>query len=117
MLDGRCGADLFRHLQFLLLILQLVQTIINSSLRQKFLVRALFPHAAFMKDEDTVGVLDGAEAVGDDQRGAAGEQAVESFPYEHFRFGINAGGGFIENQEARIVGQGARKIYQLPLSD
>ena len=64
---------------------------------------ALFAQAAFVEDEDAVGVLDGAQAMGDDQGGAAAEQAVEGFADLEFGFGVHAGGGFVEDQEAWIV--------------
>jgi hypothetical protein len=62
-------------------------------------------------------VLDGAQAMSDDQGGAALEQAVESLADQHFGGGIDAGGGFVENQESGIVGEGAREADQLALAD
>src|SRR6516165_12644310 len=70
-----------------------------------------------MEDEDAVGVLNGAEAVGDNERGAAGEQAVERFADHQFGFRIDAGGGFVEDQIARIVRQGASEADELALAD
>ena len=56
-----------------------------------------------MEDEDAVGMLDGAQPVSDDDRGAAFDQAVERFANHHFGLGVDAGSGFVENQELRIV--------------
>jgi hypothetical protein len=64
---------------------------------------ALFAEAAFVEDEDAVGVLNGAEAMRDDQGGSAAEETVERFADQEFRFGVDAGCGFVEYQEARIV--------------
>ena len=80
-------------------------------------MRALFAEAALVEDEDTIGVLDSAEAMRDDQRGAAAEQAVESIADLQLSLGIHAGGGFVEDEEARIVGEGAREIDELALAD
>ena len=108
--------DAIAVVQFLLFVLQLVQPVINAALRQQFLVRALFAQAAFVEHQDAVGVLNGAEAVRDDQRGAAGEQAVQRFANQQFRFCVHAGRGFVQNQEARIVRQRPRETDQLPLA-
>src|SRR6267142_2009389 len=80
-------------------------------------MRALFAEAAFVEDEDTIGVLDGAEAMRDDQRGAAAEQAVEGIADLQLGLGVHAGGGFVEDKEARIVREGAREIDKLALTN
>jgi len=46
--------------------LQLVKPIVNSALREKLLMRALFAQAPFVKHENAVGVLDRAQPVRDD---------------------------------------------------
>jgi len=63
--------------------------------------------------EDAVGVLNGAETMRDDQSSAATEQAVESFADLQLGFGVHAGGGFVEDQEARIVRERTREIDEL----
>src|SRR5712664_421203 len=80
-------------------------------------MRALFAEAAFVEDEDTIGVLDGAEAMRDDQRGAAAEQAVEGIADLQLGLGVHAGGGFVEDKGARIVREGAREIDKLALTN
>ena len=101
----------------MLFVLELVKAVVDAALGQEFLVGALFAEAAFVEDEDAVGVLDGAEAMGDDERGAAAEEAVERFADQEFGFGVDAGGGFVEDEEARIVSQGAGEIDELALTD
>ena len=103
--------------QLLLFVLELVEAVVDAALGEEFLMRALFAQAAFVEDEDAVGVLDGAEAVRDDERGAAAEQAVERFADLEFGFGVDAGSGFVEDEEARIVREGAREIDELALAD
>ncbi len=70
-----------------------------------------------MEDEDAVGVLNGAEAVGDDDGGAAGEQAIEGFANHHLGARVDAGGGLVEDQELGIVRQSAGEADQLALAD
>ena len=86
-------------------------------LSEQFLMRALFAQAAFVEDENAIGVLNGAQAVRDDDRSAAGEQAIERFANHDFGSRVHAGGGFVEDQEARIVRQGAGEADQLALAD
>src|SRR5712692_2145902 len=114
-LGGATGFD--RKMQLLLLVLELVEAVVNATLREKFLMRTLLAQAPFVEDEDAIGVLNGAEAVRNDERGASREQAVQRFADLQLGFGIHAGGGFVENQEAWIVRQGARKINELALTD
>src|SRR6266567_5353550 len=53
----------------------------------------------------------------DDLRGASGKQAAQGFADLQFGFRVDAGGGLIENQEARIVSQGTGEIDELALAD
>src|SRR5713226_613587 len=62
-------------------------------------------------------MLNGAEAVRDDERGAAAEKAVEGISDLQFGFGVHARGGFVEDEEAGIVGEGAGEIDELALAD
>src|SRR4029077_895145 len=50
-------------------------------------------------------------------RGAAAEQAVEGVADLQLSLGVHAGGGFVENEEARIVCEGAGEIDELALAD
>src|ERR1700679_3998770 len=65
-------------------------------------VIAAFDDAAGFDDQNLVGAAHGGEAVGDDEGGAAAHQVAQTFLDERFGFGIEAGGGFVENQDARI---------------
>src|SRR6516225_3523360 len=106
-----------RHVQFLLFVLQLVQSVVDTAQHQKLLMSALFAQAAFMEDQDAVGMLNRAEAMGDDQRRAAGKQLIQGLAYEQFGLGVHAGGGFVKDQKARIVRQRSRKVDELALPD
>src|SRR5712672_1482849 len=111
------GVGIVWEMQLLLFVLELVEAVVDAALGEEFLVRALFAEAALVKDEDAVSVLNGAETMRDDQRGAAAEQAAESIMDLEFGLGVHAGSSFVKDEEARIVGQGAREIDELALSD
>ena len=113
---ARGVARVFRKAEFLLFVLELIEAVVDTALCQKFLMRALFAKAAFVKDENARSVLNGAQAMGDDERSASGEQAVERFANLQFGFGVYARSGFIQNQEARIVGERSREANQLALA-
>ena len=58
--------------------------------------------AAAFQDDDQVGVLDRAEAVGDGKGGSPLEQAVDGFLDQPFAGGIQIAGGFIKYEDAWI---------------
>jgi hypothetical protein len=78
---------------------------------------ALLAQASLVEYENALSWPDRAQSVGNDYCRSAFEQPVESFMDHEFGLRVHAGGCFIENQELRIVCQGARKAYQLPLAD
>ena len=80
-------------------------------------MRADFPHAAFVHDDDLIAALNRREPVSDDNRRASLHQAVDGFPDLKFRFRIDAGRRFIEDQNLRIVRKGSRECQQLALPD
>lgn len=55
--------------------------------------------------------------MGDDERGAAAEETVEGVANLQLGLGIDAGGGFVEYKEARIVREGASEADELALAD
>ena len=77
-------------MQLLLFVLELVEAVVDAALGEQFLMGALFAEASFVEDEDSVGVLNGAEAMCDDERGAAAEQTVERFADLEFGLGVDA---------------------------
>src|SRR5579859_2971051 len=80
-------------------------------------MRSLLAQLALVEDENFVSVLNGAEAMRNDERRTAGKQPIERFANKKLRLCINAGSGFVENQEARIVSKRAGKIDQLTLAN
>src|SRR5262245_20252650 len=57
----RGAASLDGKRQVLLLVLELIEAVVDAALEEKLLVRALLAQAPLVKDEDAIGVLDGAE--------------------------------------------------------
>ena len=74
---------------------------------EEFVVASAFNDPAVFEDEDLVGVADRGEAVSDDEAGALDHEAVEGFLDEAFRLGIDAGGGFIEDEDGGIFEESA----------
>ena len=105
-----------RRLQFLVLVLQLVELPVDSALREQFLMRAHFAQLAFVHDEDPVCPLDGGEAVRNDDRSTAFDHALQRRANANFGFGIDARGRFVEDQDPRIVRQRAGEIDELLLA-
>src|SRR4029077_11915320 len=64
-------ASVFWQAEFLFLVLELIEAVVNAALAKEFLMRALFAESTFVEDEDARGVLNGAQAVSDDQRSAS----------------------------------------------
>src|SRR5215471_1002679 len=76
--------------ELLLLVLELIQAVVNPALCQQFLVRAFFAQAPFVEYQDTVRVLDRAQAVRDNQRRAAAQQLVQRLADQTLRLGVHA---------------------------
>ena len=79
-------------------------------------MRADFPDAAVVQDNDPVCILHCGKAMRDDDRRAVGHQFFKRIPNQHLCFRVDAGGRFIQDQDFRVVGQGTRKGKQLFLS-
>ena len=71
---------------------------------------------SLVQHQDAVGVLDGRQAVGDDEAGAADEQAVERPLDELLGLGVDRRGGLVEDQDAGIEGEGAGEGDELLLA-
>ena len=86
---------------------------IIALLLHEFLMSPFFHFAALVDNDNTVGILDGRKAVGNNQRGASLHEGEYS-PLNHLlRCGINAGGRFVEHQDLRVEGHGPRERNQL----
>ena len=66
-----------------------------------------FVHFTVPQRNDLVDVLDSAEAVGDDQGGAAFHQMLQGLVDHQFTLAVQAAGCFIQNEYWRVLQQGA----------
>src|SRR4029079_11085453 len=85
----------------------LAELCVAASHGEEFVVFAPLDDAPAIEDEDLVGMADGGEPVGDDEAGAARHEAIEGALDEALGLGIDAGGGLIEDEDGRILQQGA----------
>ena len=69
----------------------------------ELLMGATLDNAAVLHDAYQVGVLDGAQAMGDDQCGAAMHELVEGVLHEVFALGVKGAGGLVEDEDGRIL--------------
>ena len=77
---------------------------------------ALFDDVAVVEDDDTVGIADGAETVGDDEGCTALHQRVHTTLYEPLRTGVDARCGLVEDVHRGIRDSGTGDGNQLALS-
>jgi hypothetical protein len=79
-------------------------------------VRAAFNDAPGIDDENNIGVEDRGEAVRDDEARAAFHRFFERGLDERFVFGIECGGRFVEDEDARVFEEHARDREALTLA-
>jgi hypothetical protein len=84
-------------------------------LEEQFFVRTLLDDAAAIQDEEPVGPLHGAKAVGDDQRRAALHQVAERLLDELFALGVEAAGRLVQDQDAGRLEHDPGDRQPLPL--
>ncbi len=77
---------------------------------------ALLDDVAGVDNEDLVGVLDGAEAVGNDEAGLALHQAPDGLLYLALGVGVHVAGCFVEDQHVGVVEHGAGNGEELFLA-
>ncbi|MBV6467016.1 MAG: hypothetical protein PGMFKBFP_02348 [Anaerolineales bacterium] len=96
--------------------LQVVDFLVQPALREQFVVAAALDDSPVGHDQDQVGAADGGESVRDHKRGASLHQAVERLLDEQFGLRVHAGGGVVQDQNARGHQQGAGDGDALALS-
>ena len=77
---------------------------------------ALLCYFALFYHQDLVSLADSAEAVRDDECGTALHQGFEAGLYQAFTFGVEVGGSFVEDKNARISKYGSCDGNTLSLS-
>jgi len=93
-----------------------MQPRVVAILRQQLGMSAALDNPPLVHDQDQVGLLDGRQAVGDHQGGAALHDLVQSSLDMPLGLGIEGRGGFVENQQWGILQQGAGNCQALALA-
>ena len=75
-----------------------------------------FGNPAFFKNNNHIAVLNGVQAVGDDNGGPAFLDGIHILLDDAFRFIIKCGCGLVKYQQPRIGNQGTGNGDPLPLS-
>ena len=65
-------------------------------------MRSLLDDPPTLDDNDAVGIDHGRQAVSYHERGSTMQESCQRLLYDLFRLGIDAGGGFIQDQDAWI---------------
>ena len=77
---------------------------------------SLFGDATFFENDNLVSLEDGVETVGDGDDGSTFRQLPRGLFEQGFSFRVEAGGGFVEDEDRGIFEEGAREGYALSLS-
>ena len=75
-----------------------------------------FAELALVHDQDSVGTLDGGEAMRYENGGSPGDHAGEGETDANFGVGVDGGRGFVEDEDAGRVGECARLADELFLA-
>src|SRR5215471_8285819 len=79
-----------------------VQVVVAAALSVESLVRTALDDAACFDNQDLVGAANGGKAVRDDKRGASAHQVLQAFLNQRLGFGVEAGSGFVKDENTRI---------------
>ena len=93
-----------------------VEARVRAVARQQLLVRALLDHAAVLQHEDAVRLTDGAQAVGDHDRGLAAGQAPKRTQQQRLGSRVHRAGGLVEDQDRGLGQPRAHEAHDLPLA-
>ena len=88
---------------------------IEPFLPDKFIVCSFFLYLPVVQDDDPVRILDGLEPVRNGYDGAAFDERVDGFLHFHFIFGVKGGSRFVQQDDRRVLQDGAGNGYALLL--
>ena len=95
--------------------LQSCEAGVHAAVRHQLGVRALFHQPAVVQHHDAVGLLHRGQAVRDDQRGAVLHGRFERRLHHALALRVQRAGGFVEQQQRRVLEHGARDRDALAL--
>src|SRR4051812_5409656 len=81
----------------------------------QLLVRAALDDPALLKDEDAVGVADGAQPVRDDEARPPHHQPAQGLLHEPFALTVERAGRLVEDEDLRVLQDCAGDAHALPL--
>ena len=97
----------FRACSILLPSACLPEPAVHAVLGEQFAVRAAFGNLSAGEHDDLLRAADGGKAVGDDDNGFVLHQRVDGLLHGDFAFGVERGGGFVQDDDGRVFQQGA----------
>jgi hypothetical protein len=87
-----------------------------AAAREEFVVIFLFDQTSLIERQDQAGVADAFQAVRDDHDRASARQFGDCLLNLGLGRGIDAGGGFVEQERGRVLQQGADNREAPPLA-
>ena len=111
------GLFLFHRIILLFLDLSAgIELIVFALLLHEVFMVAAFDDGTLFEDHDRVAVLDGGQAVRDDEDGAAFHDGVHTLLDKLFGMGVDGGGSLVENHDRRIGDRAAGDGEKLSLA-
>src|ERR1017187_1024024 len=99
-----------------ILELEFVEPLINSALGDEFFVGADFADLPLFEHHNFVRAAYRGKPVRDDDDGAVLHQVGQRPLYQHFALRVQVAGGFVQDQDGRVLQQGSRDGEALALS-
>ena len=96
--------------------LALMQTSVDVTAGEEFVVGADIENASGVHDEDAVGQPQRGQAVRDHDRGSPGDELLQHFVNLMLTLDIDLAGRFVKDEDIRVAQDGAGQGDLLPLS-
>ena len=96
--------------------LQLIELLVSGRGVEQLIVGADGGDAAAFENGDAVGAANGRKPMRDHHHGAVLHQVGQRGLHQGFAFGIERRGGFVQNQDGRVLEDGARDGQALALA-
>ena len=96
--------------------LRIVQRGVEPAPGHQLVVIALLGDLSVLQHQNEIRVLNGGQAVGDDEAGAALHQPVHGLLDLDLRAGVHVGGGLVQNEHGGVAEHGAGDGDKLPLA-